>query len=195
MQGLVKLLMNILYVIQIRRDIDQSYKCKSQHWMETEYDDNVLDFWRLPNANYIVKLKKYDGLDGDNDVKNTLPSLLGAFILSNSKRSMNNFVREINGFYNISIYYRDTDTLYIEKTYWDVLDKAKLVGKNFWQCKIDYETGGIFYRLFLAHKRKYCLTINEFGVFQQHMTFKGFNDSETLLDRYHFFDMLEGKKI
>ena len=41
MQGLVKLIMNSLYGVQIRKDIDQSYKCKSQHWMETEYDENV----------------------------------------------------------------------------------------------------------------------------------------------------------
>ena len=54
MQSLVKLIMNSVYGVQIRRDIDQSYNCKSQHWMETEYDDNVLDSWRLPNGNYIV---------------------------------------------------------------------------------------------------------------------------------------------
>ena len=55
MQGLVKLIMNSLYGVQIRKDIDQYYKCKSQHWMETEHDENVLDYWRLPNGNYIVK--------------------------------------------------------------------------------------------------------------------------------------------
>ena len=76
-----------------------------------------------------MKLKKEDGLDCDNYVKNTLPSQLGAFILSNSKRIMNKFIREINGFYNNSIYYGDTDSLYKEKKYWDVLDKANLVGK------------------------------------------------------------------
>ena len=58
MQKLVKLIMNSLYGVQIRKDIDQSYKCKSQHWMETEYDENVLDYWKLPNGNYKVKLKK-----------------------------------------------------------------------------------------------------------------------------------------
>ena len=52
------LIMNIVYGVQIRKDIDQSYGCKSQHWMETENDDNVLDYWRLPNGNYIVKFKK-----------------------------------------------------------------------------------------------------------------------------------------
>ena len=49
--------MNSLYGVQIRRDIDESYRCKSQHWMETQYD-NVLDCWKLPNGNHIVKLKK-----------------------------------------------------------------------------------------------------------------------------------------
>ena len=115
MQGLVELIRNNLYRIQIRKDIDQSYKCKSQHWMETEYDENVLDYWKLPNGNYIVKLKKDDGLVAEKDVKNTLPITWGTFILSNSKRNMNIFIREINGFYNNSIYYGDTDSGYIEK--------------------------------------------------------------------------------
>ena len=37
-------------------------------------------------------MKKDDGLDDDCDIKNTLPAVLGAFILSNSKRIMNNFI-------------------------------------------------------------------------------------------------------
>ena len=115
MEGLVKLIMNSLYGVQIRKEIDQSYKCKSQHWMETEYDENVLDYWKLRNRSYIVKVKKYDGLDGDNDVKNTLPSHLGAFLSGIIQRIMNNFIREINGFYNNKIYYGDTDSAYIEK--------------------------------------------------------------------------------
>ena len=44
MQALVKLIMNSLYGVQIRKDIDQCYKCKSQHWIETEYDENVFDY-------------------------------------------------------------------------------------------------------------------------------------------------------
>ena len=49
--------------------------------------------------------------------------------------------------------------------------------------------------MFLAPKIKYCLTFNEFGIIQQHMTFKGFDDSKRLLDRSKYSDMLEGKKI
>ena len=163
--------------------------------MEKEYDEKVLDYWKLPKGNYIVKLKKDDGLEGDNDVKITLPSHLGAFILNNSKRIMNNFIREINGFYKNSINYGDRDSSYMEKKYWDKLDKSNSIGKNLCQGKNDYETGGIFYGLFVAPKLKYCLTINKFGVIQQQMTFKGFNDSKRLLDSSQFFDMSENKKI
>ena len=96
-----------------------------------------MDYWSLPNGIYIVKFKKDDGFDGDNDVKNTLPNHLGAFIFSKGKRNMNKFTREFNRFYNNSIYYGDADNLHIEKRYWDVLDKANLVGKNLCQGKND----------------------------------------------------------
>ena len=195
MQGLIKLLMNSLYGVQIRKDITESFHCKSEIWMKTEFDENVLDSWKLPNGNYIVKMKGDDGLDDDCDVKNTLPAVLGAFILANSRRIMNKFIREINGFYENNIYYTDTDSLYIEKKYWDVLDKANLVGDGLCQGKNDYETGGIFYGLFLASEIKYCLTIDVYGIIKEHKTFKGFNDSKRLLQRSQYFNMKEGKKV
>ena len=195
MQGLVKLIMNSLYGVQIRRDINESYYCKSENWMKTEFDENVIDYWKLPNGNYIVKMKKDDGLDDDCDIKTTLPAVLGAFILSNSKRIMNNFIREINEFCNNSIYYGDTDSLYVEKKFLDVLDKANLGGEDLCQGKNDYETGGIFYSLFLAPKSKYCLTVDDYAIIQDHKTFKGFNDSKRLLDQSQYFKMIEGKKI
>ena len=84
--------------------------------METEADDNVLDYWRLPNENYVVKLKSDNDLGGDEDVRNTLPNHLGAFILRNSKRIINEFI-EINGIYKKIIHYSDTYNLYIEKKF------------------------------------------------------------------------------
>ena len=108
---------------------------------------------------------------------------------------MNNFIREINGFYNNSIYYGDIVSLYIEKKFWDMLDRANLVGKNLCQGKNDYKTGGIFYGSFFAPKIKHVLTIEDYGIIQQHMTFTGFNDSKRLLNRSQYFDMLKGKKI
>ena len=73
--------------------------------------------------------------------------------------------------------------MYIEKKYWDVLDKTNLVGDELCQGKNDYKTGGIFHCLFLAPKTKYCLTIDDYGIVQEHKTFEGFNDSKRLLDR------------
>ena len=195
MQGLVKTIMNSLYGVQIRNDINESYSCKSETWMKTEFDENVLEYWKLPNGKNIVKMKKDDGLDDDCDIKNTLPEVLGAFILANSRRNLNNFIREINGFYENNVYYTDTDSLYVEKKYWDVLDKANLVGDNLCQGKNDYETGGIFYGLYLAPKIKYVLTIDEYGIIKEHKTFKGFNDSKRILDRSQYFKMIEWEKI
>ena len=61
MQELVKLIMNSFSEFQIRRDFNESYYCKSEKWMKTEFDENVLDFGKLPKGNYIVKMKKDDG--------------------------------------------------------------------------------------------------------------------------------------
>ena len=193
MQGLVKLILNSLYGIQIRRDINESTYCKSEIWMKTEFDEKVLDHWKLPNGKYIVKMKKGDGLDDDCDNKNTLSAVLGAFILSISRRIIKKFIREKNEFYKNNIYYTDTDSLYIEKKYWDVLAKTKLVGESVCQGKNDLQSGSMFYGSFFAPKIKYVLTINEYGVIQENKTFEGFNDSKRLLDHFQYFKMIEEK--
>ena len=40
--------MNNLFEAQNRKGINRSYCCKSEHWMQTEYDETVLDYWKLP---------------------------------------------------------------------------------------------------------------------------------------------------
>ena len=87
---------------------------------------------------------------------------------------MNNFLHAINGFFTNDVYYTDTDSFYIENKHWDKLNKSGLVGKNSLQGKNDYEDGGTLYGLFLAPKTKYCLTVNEFGVIDEHKCFKRF---------------------
>ena len=66
---------------------------------------------------------------------------------------MNNFIREINGFYNNSVNCGETDSLHIERKYRDVLDKAGLVGDSFCGGENDYRRGSVFYSLFLATKK------------------------------------------
>ena len=83
-----------------------------------------------------------------------MPSRLGAFILSKTKKIMNNFITEINEFHNNRLNYGDTDSMYIEKKSWNVFDEAKLFGKQLCHGQNDYNSGGVFYRWFLAPKVK-----------------------------------------
>ena len=195
MQLLVKLLMNILYGENIRKDIEENFVCKSEVWMMTEYDERVKDYWKISGINYIVKMIDDAGLEDEIKKINTMPLHLGAFVLSNSKRIMNNFIHAINGFYTNDVYYTDTDSLYIENKHWDTLKKSRLVGKNLLQGKNDYKDGGVFYGLFLAPKIKYCLIINKYGVISEKKTFKGFKDVSDKLNRKEFFNMADGDKL
>ena len=165
MQLLVKLLMNSLYGENIRKDIEERFTCKSEMWMHTEYDERIKDYWKISNINYIVKMIDDQGLEDEVKKLNTMPLHLGAFILSNSKRIVNNFIHAIDGFYTTDVFYTDTDSLYIENKHWDNLDKAALVGKNLLQGENNYGSdSGILHGLFLAPKIKYCLIINKYGV-------------------------------
>ena len=62
-----------------------------------------------------------------------MPSQLGAFMLSNSRRIMNNFDRVIDGFKTNFVFYEDTDSIYIKKKHWKKLNEAGLGGKNLCQ--------------------------------------------------------------
>ena len=195
MQILVKLLMNSLYGENIRKDTEEIFACKSEYWMMTEYDERVKDYWKISGINYIVKMIADKGLEDEIKKINTMPLHLGAFVLSNSKRIMNNFIHAINGFYTNNVYYTDCDNLYNENRHWEKLDQAGLVGKNLLQGKNDYKDGGIFYGLFLAPKIKYCLIINKYGVISEKKTFKGFTNVSDNLDRKEYFKMFDGGKL
>ena len=132
-----------------------------------------------------------------DDVKkvNTMPLHLGALVLSNSRRNMNNFINAIGDFYTNDVYYTDTDSLYIENKHREKLDKAGLVGRNRLQSKNDYKEGGIWYGLFLAPKIKYCVTINKYGVIDEHKTFTGFTIVSDNLDIKEYINMADGGKV
>ena len=139
MQLLVKMIKNSLYGELARKDISESYDCKSENWMISEYDERVLDYQKIKFGNCILKMKNGDGLEDENKKVNNLPLQLAAFVLSNSKRIMKSFVLAIDRLYTNDLYYEDTDSMYIEKKHWEKLDKAGLVGKNRLQCKDDYK--------------------------------------------------------
>ena len=56
--------MHTLYGEFLREDISESYQCKSEMGMVTEYeyDERVLDYQKINNNKYIVKLKHDEGL-------------------------------------------------------------------------------------------------------------------------------------
>ena len=110
MQLLVKLLMNSLYGENIRKDIEEKFACKSEAWMMSEYDERVKDYWKISGINYIVKMIDDAVLEGEVKKLNTMPLHLGAFVLSSSKRIMNNFIHAINGFYTNDVHHTDTDS-------------------------------------------------------------------------------------
>ena len=123
------------------------------------------------------------GLNDEVKKLNTMSLTLSAFVLSNSKKLWKFFLHPVIGFYTKDVYYADTDSLFIENKHWEKLDKAGLVGKYLLQGKNDSKDGGIFHALFLAPKRKYCLTINKYGVFDEHKCFKDFNTVSDNLTR------------
>ena len=55
MELLVKLLVNSLYGEQIRKDIEEKFACKSEYWMQTDYDERVKDYWK--KLVFIILLK------------------------------------------------------------------------------------------------------------------------------------------
>ena len=177
------------------KDIEEKFACKSEAWMMDNYDEKVKDYWKIPGINYIVKIIDDPGLENEVKKLNTMPLQLGSFVISNSKRIMKTFLHAIDGFYTNDVYYTDTESLYIENKHWDKLDKAGLVGKNLLQGKNDYKDGGVFYGFFLAPKIKYCLTINKYGVIDEHKTFKGFKDVRDVLDRKEYFKLSNGDKL
>ena len=96
MQLLVKSLLNSLYGENIRKDIEEKFACKSEYRMQTEYDERVKDYWKISGNKYIVKMIDEVGLEDEVKKLNTMPLHLGAFVLSNSKRIMNNFIHAID---------------------------------------------------------------------------------------------------
>ena len=77
-----------------------------------------------------------------------MPLHLGVFVISNTKRSLNNFIHAIDRFYTKVVFYTDTNSLYNENKLWEKIEKTGLVGQNRLHRKNDYKEEGIWYALF-----------------------------------------------
>ena len=154
LQNLAKKIGLSVYGGNIRKDINEEYKCVTENWMRENFDERIKEWFPLKNGNLIVKLEDDEGVDDFNKAKsiNTMPSHFGSGILSHSKRLMNNVINQIDGFYNNNIYYTDTDSLYKHKKNWSTLIEKGFVGKSLGLGKNDYGNSGIFYAWFLVPK-------------------------------------------
>ena len=102
LQNLAKKIGLSVYGGNIRKDINEEYKYVTENWMRENFDDRVRELFPLKNGNLIVKLEDDEGVDDYDKAKsiNTMPSHFGSYILSHSKRLMNDVFREIDGFYS-----------------------------------------------------------------------------------------------
>ena len=183
LQNLVKKIGLSVYGANIRKDINEEYKCVTENWMRENFDDRGKEWFPLKNGTLIVKLEDVEGVDDCDKAKlvNTMPSLLGSHIVSHSKRLMNDVFREKGGFQGYCIYYGDTDSGYVHKKHWSSLLEKGFVGKPFGLGKSNYGNSGIFYACFSAPKIKYCLVIDDFGVITAKRTFKGYSEEHRMI--------------
>ena len=197
LQNLAKKIGLSVYGGNIRKDINGEYKCVTENWMRENFDDRIKEWFPLKNGNFIVKLEDDEGVDDYDKAKsiNTMPSHFGSYILSHSKRLMNDVFREIDGFYSNNIYYGDTDSGYIHKKHWSTLVEKGFVGKSLGLGKNDYGDSGIFYAWFLAPKIKYCLVIDDFGIISAKRTFKGYSEEHRMIKLEEYISLAEGKTV
>ena len=181
----------------IRKDINEEYKCVTENWMRENFDDRVKEWFPLKNGNLIVKLEDDESVDDFDEAKsvNTMPSHFGSFILSHSKRLVNEVFHLIDGFYSNCIYYGDTNSGYLHKKHWSTLVDKGFVGKSLGLGKIDYGNSGIFFSWFLAPKIKYCSVIDDYGVISAKLTFKGYSEEYRMIKLDEYISLSEGKTV
>ena len=106
LKTLLKEFFNSVYGVCIRKDIEEVYKCGTPRWIKIEYDDSVKESFSLQNGSIAVKIKDRDCVDegGVSKKLNSKPSRLGSFLLSHSKRLMNDVMLSLDGCENNNLY-------------------------------------------------------------------------------------------
>ena len=127
LQNLAKKIGLSVYGGNIRKHRNEEYKCVIETWTKENFDERVKGWFLLKDGFSIVKLEDDEGTDDYDKAKsvNTMPSHCGSYILLHRKRLMKNVISKIGGFYKNSIYYHDTDSLFIHKKYgltWLIMD-------------------------------------------------------------------------
>ncbi|ESP04438.1 hypothetical protein LOTGIDRAFT_170831 [Lottia gigantea] len=183
----MKLLGNSLYGKSIQKDITTSRHLWSEATLKANFDSHVINYEKVNETQYIVEINEEEREFDCSPPKSTRLTLChsGSFVLSHSKKIMNNFIHVIDGFYKPEIYYTDTDSLYISSSNWDKLNEGGLVSENdYCKGKNDYGDGGIIFGLYLAPKVKYNIILTSDGVLKEKKTFKGYSKDKISVEDY-----------
>ena len=194
----VKKVMCSVYGGNVRKDILDKYVCVSDDWIDREYDKSVKEIIPLENETYVIKKHIHEGKDdfGLANKINTMPSHMGSYILSHSKRLMNEVIAHIDGFYKNNIYYSDTDSIYIHKNDFNILKRDGFIKDDLGKSKNDYgQDGGILKALFLGPKIKYCLVIDDGGYLCEKINFKGLEKGSSNIKYDDFVNLARGRSI
>ncbi|ESO97163.1 hypothetical protein LOTGIDRAFT_174549 [Lottia gigantea] len=181
----MKLLGNSLYGKSIQKDITTSRHLWSEATLKANFDSHVKSYPKVNETQYFIEINEEEKEFDCTPPKSTrlTPSHLGSFVLSHSKKIMNNFIHVIDGFYKPEIYYTDTDSLYISSSNWDKLNEAGLVSENdYCKGKNDYGDGGIIYGLYLTPKVKYNIILTSDGILKEKKTFKGYSNDKIAVE-------------
>ncbi|ESO99448.1 hypothetical protein LOTGIDRAFT_158533 [Lottia gigantea] len=181
----MKLLDNFLYGKSIQKDIFTTRHLWNEATLQANFDSRVKTYEKINYTQYIVETEIEE--KETEDSTRLTPSHLGSFILSHSKKIMNNFIHVINGFYKPEIYYTDTDSLYITSNNWKKLNRAGLVSeKDYCKGKNDYGDGGIIFGLYLAPKVKYNIVLSSDGALKEKKMFKGYSNDKISVEEKSF---------
>ncbi|ESO91456.1 hypothetical protein LOTGIDRAFT_153900 [Lottia gigantea] len=183
----MKLLGNSLYGKSIQKDIFTTRHLWNEATLQANFDSRVKTYEKINDTQYIVEteIEEKEITTEDSKSIRLTPSHLGSFLLSHSKKIMNNFIHVINGFYKPEIYYTDTDSLYISSNNWKKLNRAGLVSeKDYCKGKNDYGDGGIIFGLYLAPKVKYNIVLTSDGVLKEKKAFKGYSNDKISVEDY-----------
>ena len=180
--------MNSLYGKTIQKDITTTSHLWCGKSLSENYDETIKSFEPFHSNLFYVEKKKdekeyYEDEQG-KQCTTLSPSQLGVFILSHSKRIMNNFIVCVDGVKKPNIYYGDTDSIHLHSKHYDKLQEHEYVGLKLSQGKNDYEDGGIIYGLYLAPKIKFNIIINKDKILEYKQTFKGCPKDEITFEAY-----------
>lgn len=176
---LCKLMLNSIYGKTVTRDIEDTYVVTTiKEFIKKGDDEHIKDFDILGNGQILMRT---------TDIKSQsfFPSQFGSYILSHSRKAMNEYIHAIDGFNQFKVWYTDTDSIYIDEDSYYKLMSLGYVGDALGQGKNDNGNNIIIKAYFAGPKQKYCILQNQMtGQLSTSISFKGVASSNITEDDF-----------